>query len=205
MTMLAEDAKTIEAEVMAEIRSALNLSEVQSPTSIMSIQKVSSSPQESSTTETEGEESSEEEERVTFVKVKDGSPKRTSLPSLDGSGNDSFVNRLNLSCSSSIGGSSTGTSDSSYQKFYIGTVSEESEECSIQSHVSDIGADEMSHRELVDVVQRLYLELKKVDEALSAERKRRHSREKSLIKLAKELGRRKSLSNKQLEEIHEVG
>lgn len=205
MTIIAEDTKKIEAEVMAEIRSALRLSESRSST--IAMPKVSTSPLESSTTETDEDEdeSSCGEDRKTRVKVKNGLPTRSSGASLDGSGiHDSFVERLSASYSWSIGGSSTGTSDSSYPKFYIGTVSEESEEYSILSHVSDLGADDMSHSELLDVVKRLYKELKKADEALSAERKRRHSREKNLIKLAKELGRRKNVSTKQLNKNDEV-
>ena len=171
-----------------------------------SSQKVSGSPQESSTATTDEDESCEFHETETFVRVKEGpSSKRNSTISLDGSSvHDSFVEQLNVSFTSSIGGSSTGTTDSSYHKFFIGTVSEETEECSVQSHVSDLGTDDFSHGELRDAVQRLYKQLKQTEDALASERKSRRSREKNLIKLAKELGKRKNSSNKLLDKIAEV-
>lgn len=213
-TTLEEDSKRIEEAVMAEIRAALDLP----PTKMISIPTLVPSPQdsprESSTaaSSTEEERSFEEEEKEVAVKLNDGSPKQqqkrrsinsTCMASLDGSAmNDSFMVRMAAS-SSSIGGSSAGISESSSQRFYIGTVNE-GEEGSIQSHVSDLGADDLSHGELMDVVYRLYKQLKKADESLSAEKKRRHSREKNLIKLAKELGKRKEMTNVQSAKIEEV-
>ena len=203
MTMSAEESKQIEEEIMAELRSALGRCEIQPPASIISIPKVVRSPRDSSTLGTE-EGSMEEEEKEMFVKVKDAPPhRRTSSASLEDSVlNDSFMLRMTSSMSS-IGGSSTGLSESSSQRFYIGTVKEEGEEGSIQSHVS-FGADDMSHDELMDVVHRLYGELKKADETLAREKKRRHSREKNLLKLAKELGTRKDATDKLLSKIGEV-
>lgn len=206
LTMVAEDSKEIEAQVMAEIRSALNLSTMESPTSMVSMQKVSVSPQESTTAATEDDESCEFYETETFVKVNDGRlMKRNSTISLDGSSlHDSFLENLNVSYTSSIGGSSTGTNESSYHKFFIGTVSEETEECSVQSHVSDLGTEDLSHGELMDAVQRLYKQLKQAEDALTVERNKRRSREKNLLKLAKELGKRKNSSNKLLDKIAEM-
>lgn len=213
-TTLEEDSKRIEEAVMAEIRAALDLP----PTKMISIPTLvpfpQDSPRESSTaaSSTEEERSFEEEEKEVAVKLNDGSPKQqqkrrsinsTCMASLDGSAmNDSFMVRMAAS-SSSIGGSSAGISESSSQRFYIGTVNE-GEEGSIQSHVSDLGADDLSHGELMDVVYRLYKQLKKADESLSAEKKRRHSREKNLIKLAKELGKRKEMTNVQSAKIEEM-
>jgi predicted RNA-binding protein with PIN domain len=209
--MITENSQEIEEQVMAEIRSALNLSTIQSPESKGSrstTQKVSVSPQESTTAATDEDESCEFYGSETFVRVKEGtsSSNRNSAISLDGSSlHDSFLDHLNVSYTSSIAGSaSTGTNESSYHKFYIGTVSEETEDCSIQSHISDLGTDELSHGELMDAVQRLYKQLKQAEDSLSSERKKRRSREKNLIKLAKELGKRKNASNKLLDKIAEV-
>ena len=204
--MFVEDSKEIEAQVMAEIRNALNLPTVESPTSMVSIQKKESiSPQESSTAATDEDEDCQFYETETFVRVKEGTSKKNSANTLDGSSlHDSFVDHLNVSFTSSVCGSSTGTNESSYQKFYIGTVSEDTEEGSVQSHMSDLGTDDFSHGELMDAVQRLYKQLRQTEDALAAERKRRRSREKNLIKLAKELGKRKNSSTKLLQKIAEV-
>jgi hypothetical protein len=211
----AEDTKRIEEEVMAEIRAALDLP----PTSMISIPKLVTSPQESpregsAAASSEDEEKScgfdHEEEKQVPVKLKDGSSpiKRNCVASLDGSAldgsstmNDSFMMRM--ASSSSIGGSSAGISESSSQRFYIGTVDEE-EAGSVQSHVSNLGTDDMSQGELMEVVHRLYKQLKKTDITLSEEKKRRRSREKNLIKLARELGKRKEMTNMQMAKIEEV-
>lgn len=111
------------------------------------------------------------------------------------------MDRLNLSCCSSVGGSSTGTFDS--KKFYIGSVTDD--DCSVQSHVSDFGTEEMGRSELMEVIHNVYQELRKADQALSEEKRRRNSREKSLIKLARELKKRKDITTKLAKKLEEVG
>ena len=56
----------------------------------------------------------------------------------------------------------------------------------------------MSRSEMMEVVQKLYKQLKKADTDLASERDRRKSRERSLIKLAKELALRKDAINRQM-------
>eukprot|EP00429_Kryptoperidinium_foliaceum_P016449 CAMPEP_0176043530 /NCGR_PEP_ID=MMETSP0120_2-20121206/21602_1 /TAXON_ID=160619 /ORGANISM="Kryptoperidinium foliaceum, Strain CCMP 1326" /LENGTH=482 /DNA_ID=CAMNT_0017376937 /DNA_START=46 /DNA_END=1494 /DNA_ORIENTATION=- len=204
---LTEESRKIEEEVMAEIMTALNLNKnesLKSPTAMIAVPELKSSPQESTATLMTDTSSYEDDAKLTLVKVKKDSPKSSrSNISLDGSAiNDSFVDRMNFSTCSSLGGSSDGTYDS--QKYYIGTVNEEDETCSVQSHVSNFGTDEMSNTELIEVVHTLYRELKNADRSLSQERKRRHSREKSLIKLAKELKKRKDTAAKHLQRIKEM-
>ena len=109
--------------------------------------------------------------------------------------NDSFMVKLsNLSVGSSSGidefVDSLGDSEhDDTQKFYIDTVDEVDED-SFASQVSQLEAEDLSRRELMDVIQRLYQNLKQSDFALATERSRRKSREGSLIKLAKELAGR---------------
>jgi hypothetical protein len=57
---------------------------------------------------------------------------------------------------------------------------------------------------LIDLVERLYDNLKNADRALTKEKARRSGREKSLIKLAKELRKRKEMVADCMERIEEV-
>ena len=97
--------------------------------------------------------------------------------------------------------------DSNYEespKFYLGSSSQEEEVASIPSRVSLLEMDEMSHNEVVTLVERLYTNLKTADLALTREQERRTAREKSLIKLAMELRRRKEIVTDLTEQVHEV-
>jgi len=66
-------------------------------------------------------------------------------------------------------------------------------------HFLQDGADDMTYGELLELVERLYKNLKQADAALTNERSKRTGREKSLIKLAKELRSRKH----KIEELEE--
>jgi hypothetical protein len=207
---LTEDPGEIQDEVMAQIKSALNMNQECQTTPTgegVSVPNMAFSPDSAPYQLEEVDESLEEEGSPceALVDTKTGpSPTRIRTSSSTGessTANDSFVDRMNLSICSSVGGSSTGTYDS--KKYYIGSVSED--ECSVQSHVSNLGTEEMNQSELMEVVHTLYKELRKTDAALSKETKRRHSREKSLIKLAKELKKRKDITTKVALKLQEVG
>jgi hypothetical protein len=75
---------------------------------------------------------------------------------------------------------------------------------SMQSKVNLLQTDEMSKGELIDLIERLYDNLKNADRTLTKEKTRRIGREKSLIKLAKELRRRKDMVEEYIEQIEEV-
>jgi hypothetical protein len=210
---LTEDPRTIQDEVMAEITCALNMNQAHPTTTLASEavpvhETVASSPSSATCELTEVDESFDGEGSPyeTLVETKMGpsdTRMRTASSGDCSTTNDSFVDRLNSSSCSSLGGSSTGTFDS--QKYYIGAVSED--ECSVQSHVTDFGTEDMCREELIEMVHTLYQELRETDHTLSTERKKRQSREKSLIKLAKELKRRKDVTTDlgvKLEEVGEV-
>lgn len=101
--------------------------------------------------------------------------------------------------------------DSFYQKiesdkFYINTVNEEhQEENSFPSKVGGSQLDnELSHQELMNLVEQLYHNLKVSGSALKKEKSRRRSREKTIIKLAKELSNQKGIIRQQQGENDEV-
>jgi hypothetical protein len=71
-------------------------------------------------------------------------------------------------------------------------------------HLLQEGADDMTYDELLELVERLYKNLKQADAALTNERTKRTGREKSLIKLAKELRSRKDKINELEEQIDDV-
>ena len=206
---LTEDPRKIQDEVMAEITFALNMNHPHPMTdaldTVPGLDKVASSPTSATCELTEVEESFDGEgsPSESLVETKMGPSDTRIRTSSNGDGsttNDSFVDRLNSSCCS-LGGSSTGTFDS--QKYYIGAVSED--ECSVQSHVSDFGTEDMNREELIEMVHTLYQELRETDRTLNTERKKRQSREKSLIKLAKELKKRKDATTDLAVKLEEVG
>lgn len=229
---LTEDARQIQDEVMAEIKSALFNIDPKLPAASGSKDTIkdhqescssnAQSPRDSETCDlTEVDESTEgDANEESLVPTKMGPSLETHLrisSSMGGSSaggstmNDSFVDRMNLSCGSSIGGSSLGTLDS--QKYYIGSAhgSDEVEDetsSHFGSHMGDgeedFGMEDMSRTELMQVVRTLYRELRKADESLSDEKKRRHSREKNLIKLARELKKRKDATTKLTLKMEEV-
>jgi hypothetical protein len=200
---MKEDSKVIEAEVMAELKLALNFDRGQPPTSISIPTVIKEHDESVAQTASMDTGSLDDEERALLTKVEDAVAARRSTQGSCGSsehGRNDFLNRLsNLSMDSG----SVPDSNPSSQRFYIGTVNEE-EACSVQSKVSRLEADDLSHNQLLRVVQRLYSHLKKSDEALSRERKRRNSRESSLIKLAKEMSKRKTTINRQMKMLGEV-
>jgi len=207
---LTEDPRKIQDEVMAEITFALNMNHphqmANTLDTVAGSDKVASSPTSATCELTEVEESFDGEGSPyeTLVETKMGPSDARIRTNSHGDGsttNDSFVDRLNSSCCSSLGGSSTGTFDS--QKYYIGAVSED--ECSVQSHVSDFGTEDMHREELIEMVHTLYQELRETDRTLNTERKKRQSREKSLIKLAKELKKRKDATTNRAVKLEEVG
>jgi hypothetical protein len=78
-----------------------------------------------------------------------------------------------------------------------------------QSHEEEInllqdGADDMTYDELLELVERLYSNLKQADAALTKEKSRRSGRENNLIKLAKELRSRKNKIDELEEQIDDV-
>jgi len=207
---LREDPREIQDEVMAEITFALNMKQRQPRTSptvgdVVRATPVAVSPDSGVHELTHVEESFHDEgpSGTTLVETKRGpsGPRRTSSNGDLSGTNDSFVDRMNFSCSSSLGESSTGTLDS--QKYFIGGVG--ADDYSVQSHISNFGTEDMDRDELLEVVRTLYKELRETDRALAIEIKRRQSREKSLIKLAKELKKRKDKAIRLASELDEVG
>jgi hypothetical protein len=200
---MQEDVGGIEAAILAEIRQALDIERAQPPTTI-TIPKVIQSAyrgpsigNDSSIDKTASTEvdSLDGPDQVTFTKVEEAVATRGFDPGAYH--NDHFMRRLSHMSIESSGPHSNNSSP----RFHIGTVEEEG---SIQSKVSRLEADEMSYGELMGVVQRLYEHLKQSDAALETEKSRRASREKSLIKLAKELTKRKYTICKQMGQIEEV-
>jgi hypothetical protein len=92
------------------------------------------------------------------------------------------------------------------QRFYLETADEE---CSIPSKVSildDMEDDfeERSYGEWMSIVRTLYESLQLADSKLTVERQRRISREKNLVKLAKELSKRNDSNRNQKKVIEKV-
>jgi hypothetical protein len=200
---MQEDVGGIEAAILAEIRQALDIKRAKPPMTItiskviQSAYRCPSRGNDSSVDKTASTEvdSLDGPDQVTFTEVEEAVATRGLDPGAYHK--DSFMRRLSHMSMGSLGPNSNHSS----QRFYIGTVEEEG---SIQSKVSRLEADEMSYGELMGVVQRLYEHLKQSDDALATEKSRRASREKSLIKLAKELTKRKDTICKQMGQIEEV-
>lgn len=107
--------------------------------------------------------------------------------------NDSFYQKLNA------------------DKYYIDTIEEdaeeEEEETSLPSHVASENIKiqkELSHQQLLDLVESLYHNLRQADASKKKEKARRHTRERTIIKLAKELSKQSEFVNQQREQIEEV-
>jgi hypothetical protein len=98
------------------------------------------------------------------------------------------------------------------EKFFIGPPSQDNsskangydDDVSIPSRVDLLDVDEMSHNQLVTLLERLYFNLKNADRALTKEQRRKAAREKSLIKLARELKKRKEIITELTERVDEV-
>jgi hypothetical protein len=208
--MMKENAAEIEAAVLAEIKQALNINHQPQPPTTITIPSIGLFPSrpskqnDASVAQTASMEtdSIEDQEHLILIKVEEAVARR----GFDNANNDSFMRKLSTLSLGSSGvhsqhGSAGAHSPHGSQKFFIGTVDEEG---SVPSRVSNLEADEMSHGELMDLVQRLYGNLKQSDSALSTERERRKSRERSLIKLAKELAARKDVIRRQMGKNEEV-
>jgi hypothetical protein len=81
-------------------------------------------------------------------------------------------------------------------------VDAEDDASSIPSHQLEV--EDLSRQELVDMVEKLYKNLKRADRALAREQTRRFAREKSLIKLARDLRRHRETLSSYLQHIDEV-
>jgi hypothetical protein len=89
-------------------------------------------------------------------------------------------------------------------KFYIDTVDEEEEE-SFPSRAGGSQLEmELSREQLMDLVEKLYLNIKDASTALRKEKSRRCSREKTIVKLAKELSSQTGTIHRQKGKIDEV-
>jgi hypothetical protein len=135
-------------------------------------------------------------------------PNTISIPSPD----NSFSSSVDKTAS--MGSDSLDESflnDSFYQKldsekFYIDTI-EEDEEASFPSRVDNENIKietELSNQQLLDLVESLYDNLKHADSVIQKEKSRRRSREKTIIKLAKELTKHTENLNQQRGQIDEV-
>lgn len=201
--MPRENPEEIEKEVLSEIKRALGVDEP--PTSISippgSIPAMTRSPKEASTLDSEDTDSLDEDERLLLEQLKDVVDRRTSSSNSPSAGRDSFLK--NLSWISSGGGGSTATGSSTPGKLFLeGSL----DQGSVPSRVPEDGQNEdyLSHDELVSLVQRLYEKLRQTDDEVSAEKTRRKHREKSLMKLAKELARLKDVIKQHESKMEEV-
>lgn len=116
--------------------------------------------------------------------------------------NDSFLNRL-----SALSQSRKSSINGSLEKYLIGGLDDDDDDDDIDdvvSRVSGLDAGFATHRELIDAVERLNEYLKQTELELSDEKRKRRLREKNLIKLAKELGTRGKIIERQLETMSEV-
>lgn len=195
-----------EEEALAEIKRALNIQEDAEPPPITI--SVPISRRKSSTNAMAS--SRVDKDNIPLISIEPDSMDRTSVTE---SYDDNDLTRL--STTSMEGTFSEGAVDSnaSTPRFYIGGIGvieehgdEDGEEgeSSVRSRVSLVDAEEMSYDELLALVERLYDHLKQADEALTKEQARRSAREKSLIKLAKELKNRKATITECVEQIKEV-
>lgn len=174
---MKEDSAETEAKILAEIKQALgqpphtitisNSIDIRSIGLFPSSSKSPTKQNDASFECTTSDETGSTDDYEHLPKVEDG--------------NDSFMS----SGSSPLQGS---------QIFYIDTVEEE--EASIPRRANNLEVDDMRSRELMQIMERLYDNLRRSDDALSAERELRRSRERNLIKLAKELSWRKERMNK---------
>jgi hypothetical protein len=187
-----------EEEALAEIKRALNIPDAKPPPSTISIPRRTTNM------------ASPSSDNSPVLSNEPASMDRTSVTE---SYDDNELTKL--SATSMEGTFSGGAFDSnaSTPRFFIGSgainVARESGdgeevETSVRSRVSLVEAEEMSYDELLALVERLYDHLRQADKALTKEQERRSAREKSLIKLAKELKNRKATIKEYIEQIDEV-
>jgi hypothetical protein len=189
-----------EEEALAEIKRALNIQDPEPPPTSISIPR---RPTKSLASPTKSDNSP-------MASLEPSSMDRTSVTE---SYDDNDLTRLSAtSIEGTFSGGALDSTDST-RKFFIGrggvtedgeNTGDQDERSSVRSRVSLVEAEEMSYEELLGLVERLYDHLKQADRALTKEQERRVAREKSLIKLAKELKNRKATIGDCTEQIEEV-
>lgn len=84
------------------------------------------------------------------------------------------------------------------------TGDDDNDDTSIPSNVTLLDVKDLSRSELMELVEKLYHNLKSADRGFLTERSRRYARERALLKLARQLKRHKERLSECMERMEEV-